>query len=261
MRARRGPAHEAARGDARADDAGRRRQHYLCGDRDGREGVGKAVRCRPLFAFALKLPLALAVFLLIAYAGTTDKRIAGVLFTFPILNGVAIIATPAAGRRRRRDLSAGHLQLVLFALVISFPVPLPPVAAPPRYARLFARCRDVVGHLVCGRLAPHGFARRHSGRGHLVHRRSDLRGLVHAVSSGGKTRRRPRCRRETVPRARWSRFTSFWANSTGLARIAFFVAAYACLFFAARVALNQKWSAVASALAAARLLRTRGVDG
>ena len=32
----------------------------------------------PLLAFALKLPLALLVFIVIAYAGTTDKRIAGV---------------------------------------------------------------------------------------------------------------------------------------------------------------------------------------
>ena len=46
----------------------------------------------------------------------------------------------------------------------------------------------------------------------------------------------------------WSRFTSFWANSTGLARIAFFILAYACLFFAARVALDEKWVGMASAL-------------
>ena len=43
-------------------------------------------------------------------------------------------------------------------------------------------------------------------------------------------------------------FTSFWANATGLARIAFFVAAYACLFFASRVALDEKWVGMASAL-------------
>jgi len=47
----------------------------------------------PLLAFLIKLPLALLVFLLIAYAGTASRRIAGVLFTFPILNGIAIIAS------------------------------------------------------------------------------------------------------------------------------------------------------------------------
>lgn len=41
---------------------------------------------------------------------------------------------------------------------------------------------------------------------------------------------------------------SFWANPTGLARITFFIAAYACLFFATRVALDQKWVGMASAL-------------
>ena len=43
-------------------------------------------------------------------------------------------------------------------------------------------------------------------------------------------------------------FTAFWANRTGLARVAFFVAAYACLFFAARLALDEKWVGMASAL-------------
>ena len=36
----------------------------------------------------------LAVFLVIAYAGTVSRRIAGVLLTFPILNGIAIVASP-----------------------------------------------------------------------------------------------------------------------------------------------------------------------
>src|ERR1043165_10177395 len=47
----------------------------------------------PLLAFLIKLPLAILVFLLVAYAGTVSKRVAGVLFTFPILNGIAIIAS------------------------------------------------------------------------------------------------------------------------------------------------------------------------
>ena len=43
-------------------------------------------------------------------------------------------------------------------------------------------------------------------------------------------------------------FIAFWANATGLARIAFFIAAYACLFWASRVALDEKWVGMASAL-------------
>ena len=65
----------------------------------------------PLIAFLIKLPLALLVFLLVAYAGTVSKRVAGVLFTFPILNGIAIIAIRRSRHGRGRDLSAGDLQL------------------------------------------------------------------------------------------------------------------------------------------------------
>lgn len=43
-------------------------------------------------------------------------------------------------------------------------------------------------------------------------------------------------------------FASFWANTTGAARIAFFIFAYACLFFVSRVALDEKWVGMASAL-------------
>src|SRR3954452_21845925 len=93
----------------------------------------------PLLAFALKLPLALLVFLVIAYAGTIDRRIAGVLFTFPILNGIAIVARPEPVVVADAIYPLGIFNCMLLALVISFPNALPPVAAPPRGARLFAR--------------------------------------------------------------------------------------------------------------------------
>src|ERR1051325_12091119 len=81
----------------------------------------------PLFAFALKLPLALAVFMVIAYAGTIDRRIAGVLFTFPILNGIAIIASGEPVVVADAIYPLVMFNCVLFATVISFPGTLPPV--------------------------------------------------------------------------------------------------------------------------------------
>ena len=93
----------------------------------------------PLLAFALKLPLALLVFLVIAYAGTTDRRIAGVLFTFPILNGVAIIASPQPIVVADAIYPLVIFNCALFALVISFPQALPPVGHLPRGVRLVAR--------------------------------------------------------------------------------------------------------------------------
>jgi hypothetical protein len=102
-------------------------------------GGGLHPMTSPLLAFALKLPLALLVFLVIAYAGTTDRRIAGVLFTFPILNGVAIIASPQPVVVADAIYPLVIFNCVLFALVISFPRMLPPVAALSRNAKLFAR--------------------------------------------------------------------------------------------------------------------------
>ena len=93
----------------------------------------------PLLAFALKLPLALLVFLVIAYAGTTDRRIAGVLFTFPILNGVAIIASPQPIVVADAIYPLVIFNCALFALVISFPQALPPVGPLPRGVKLVAR--------------------------------------------------------------------------------------------------------------------------
>src|SRR5689334_13720498 len=94
----------------------------------------------PFFALLVKLPLALLVFLLIAWAGTISQRIAGVLFTFPILNGVAIIASPDPVRVAEAIYPLVIFNCVLFAAIISFPRMLPPVGATvPPGAALFVR--------------------------------------------------------------------------------------------------------------------------
>ena len=101
----------------------------------------------PLLAFLIKLPLALLVFLLVAYAGTVSKRVAGVLFTFPILNGIAIIASDDAVTVVADAIYPLVIfNCVLFAALISLPRTLPPVGALPRWGRLFARV-DHRGHL------------------------------------------------------------------------------------------------------------------
>src|SRR5262249_55874867 len=43
-------------------------------------------------------------------------------------------------------------------------------------------------------------------------------------------------------------FVAFWATATGAWRIAFFIATYVCLSFAAHAAADQKWVGMASAL-------------
>ena len=46
----------------------------------------------------------------------------------------------------------------------------------------------------------------------------------------------------------WNRFRTFWVSPIGAGRIVFFTLAYACVFFAARAALDEKWVGMASAL-------------
>ncbi|MGB9367043.1 MAG: hypothetical protein WCE79_13635 [Xanthobacteraceae bacterium] len=198
----------------------------------------------PLLAFALKLPLALLVFLVIAYAGTTDRRIAGVLFTFPILNGVAIIASPQPVVVADAIYPLVIFNCVLFSAVISFPGMLPPVAALPRGAKLFTRVAVWSVAWFAGAYLITDFRAAIPGAGFLFIASS----IVAILFTLAFWTKQPAPSAAGGVSSHRSRFTSFWANTTGLARIAFFILAYACLFFAARVALDEKWVGMASAL-------------
>jgi hypothetical protein len=200
----------------------------------------------PLLAFALKLPLALLVFLVIAYAGTIDRRIAGVLFTFPILNGIAIIASPEPVIVADAIYPLVIFNCVLFACVISFPKALPAVGTLPRTARLFARVAVWSLAWLAGAWLITDFRAMIPGAAVLFSGASIFAIVFIALfwtiveSVGGS--------RISLRFIRATNLLSFWANPTGLARIAFFILAYACLFFASRVALDEKWVGMASAL-------------
>jgi hypothetical protein len=201
----------------------------------------------PLLAFALKLPLALLVFLVIAYAGTTDRRIAGVLFTFPILNGVAIIASPQPIVVADAIYPLVIFNCVLFGLVISFPQALPPVGPLPRGAKLVARVAAWSLAWLAGAYLITDFRAAIPGAAVLFVAAAAF-AILFMLLFWTKAPQAAEAPRAAAVSAHWSRFTSFWVNSTGLARIAFFILAYACLFFAARAALDEKWVGMASAL-------------
>ena len=196
----------------------------------------------PLLAFLVKLPLALAVFLVIAYAGTASKRIAGVLFTFPILNGIAIIASDEPTVVADAIYPLVIFNCVLFAAVISSPEMSPPVAALPRGGRVATRV--VVWSLawLAGAAIITHFRAQISDDGTLLIGSALFAlGFMWLCWSGAPDNA-PASRNHT------SRFIAFWNTPTGSWRIAFFVVTYACLFFASHAATDQKWVGMASAL-------------
>ena len=146
-----------------------------------------------LLAFALKLPLALLVFLIIAYAGTTDKRIAGVLLTFPILNGIAIIASPEPIVVADAIYPLVIFNCVLFGLVISFPRRAAAGGARSRDgAKLFARVAVWSLIWLAGAFLITDFRAAIPGAGCSPHRVVDFRDPVHAVLLDEAVSRRPR---------------------------------------------------------------------
>jgi hypothetical protein len=196
----------------------------------------------PLLAFLIKLPLALAVFLLIAYIGTASKRIAGVLLTFPILNGIAVItgADPIVVADAIYPLVI--FNCALFALLISFPQLLP-VGALPHWARLLTR---VVFWAVVWFAGAYLLtdAREHLFGAAMLFAGASIFALAFMTLfwSG------PERARTATLLPHWTRFAAFWRSATGLWRIVFFTVAYGCLFWVSRAALDEKWVGMASAL-------------
>lgn len=192
-------------------------------------------------ALLTKLPLALIVFLVIAYAGTVNKRIAGVLFTFPILNGVAIITSSDPVRVADAIYPLVMFNCVLFALLISYPRLLP-VGNWPHNVRILARvAASSVAWCIGAYL--------------ITDRRDQLPGaallLVASLIAAAAFmfllwRAQPI--EPAKPRNHAAAFLSFWGNSTGAWRVALFVIVYAGLSVASHAALDEKWVGMASAL-------------
>ena len=197
----------------------------------------------PLLALLIKLPLALFVFLLIAYAGTVSRRIAGVLFTFPILNGIAIIAGADPIAIADAIYPLVIFNCVLFAIIISFPQSLPPIGnALPRWSRLLARVAIWSAAWFAGAYAITDFRHALPGAATLL-TGSALFALAFMLLCWT-----PQAAAPNGTRRHWTAFTAFWANERGLWRIVFFCLAYTALILVTRAALDEKWIGMASAL-------------
>ena len=192
-------------------------------------------------ALLSKLPLALLVFLVIAYAGTVNKRIAGVLFTFPILNGVAIVASNDPVRVAAAIYPLVMFNCVLFALLISYPRLLP-VGNWPHNVRILARVSASSVAWCAGAYL-------------ITDRRDQLPGAaplfvvsLTAAAAFMFLAWRAQPIEPAKPRNHAAAFLSFWGNSTGAWRVALFVIVYVCLSAASHAALDEKWVGMASAL-------------
>ena len=197
----------------------------------------------PLLALLIKLPLALLVFLLVAYAGTVSRRIAGVLFTFPILNGVAIIAGDDPVAIADAIYPLVIFNCVLFAVIISFPNALPPIGnAWPRGSRLAARVALWSAVWFAGAYAITDVRHALPGAAALFVGAS-LFALAFMLLCWT-----PQAAKPDGPRRHWPAFAAFWGTERGLWRIVFFCLAYAALILVSRAALDEKWVGMASAL-------------
>ncbi len=196
----------------------------------------------PLLAFLPKLPLALLVFVVVAYAGTTSKRIAGVLFTFPILNGIAIIASADPVRVADAIYPLVIFNCVLFAALLTFPGALPPLGVLPRWSRLFVRIVAWTLAWLAGAAIITDFRDAIFPAGVLLAGAAAFAFVFMSICWSGNANSPP------APRNHAVRFIAFWATTTGAWRVAFFVITYSCVFFAARFTSDPKWIGMASAL-------------
>ena len=201
----------------------------------------------PLFAFAflVKLTLALLVFLLVAYAGTVSKRIAGVLLTFPILNGIAIITSADPVTVADAIYPLVIFNCVLFAIVISFARFAPPVDALPPRSRLIVRVIVWTAAWLAGAYLITDF-RQHIFGAAILFTGSVI--VVLAFTSLCWSGHTSPAHKDAGVTHHGRAFASFWLTGTGLWRIVLFVLAYGCLFWASRAALDEKWVGMASAL-------------
>ncbi len=184
-----------------------------------------------------KLNLGIAAFVLVGWLGARDKRIGGVLLTFPLLNGIAMLtgADPLG--------MAGSIYLVmmwnclLFLLVIHRYTRLPPLPAAMN-AEAIIILRVVTWTLLwaVGATALAWFRDTLSVAPLLF-----VIQLALVALSMSRWWHPP-------PPALPVTFGGMWLNSSGAVRIACFVAAFALLSAVAFVAKDSRWIGTASAL-------------
>lgn len=186
---------------------------------------------------AIKLLLALAAFVLIAWFGARDKRIGGVLLTFPLLNGIAMLTGVDPLGIAATIYLVVMWNGVLFLVVIYGYEYLPPLPAGlHQEMQIGARVLFWVVLWAAGAVALALLRDRLPSAGWLF-----LIQLLFAVLYIARGWRAP-------PPASFPTFEGMWFNWSGLARAACFVFAFLVLFAIAYFGRDARWVGWASAL-------------
>ncbi len=184
-----------------------------------------------------KLILGIAAFVLIGWLGARDKRIGGVLLTFPLLNGIAMLtgADPLG--------MAGAIYLVmmwncLLFLLVVHRYPWLPLLPAELNAEAMIVLRVAIWTLLwaMGAVVLAWFRDTLSVAPVLL----VIQLALVAVYMAG-------CWRSSPPTAPVT-FRVMWLNSSGAVRVACFVVAFALLSVVAHVEQDSRWVGLASAL-------------
>jgi hypothetical protein len=189
------------------------------------------------FTTSIKLVLALAGFLLVARYGSRDKRIVGVLLTFPLLNGMALLTSPDPMRVASVIYPLVIFNSILFWVAVSSVQWVPPNgSALPRHFLLMLR---VIAWGVTW-----GFI------GYLITENHDKipSGPIWFSACGAivvaimfALWRQPGKDKTVTAESSWRHWVD-WS-----VRVALFVLAFLCLAYVAQNASDQKWVGMAGA--------------
>jgi len=198
---------------------------------------------------AVKLILSIATFAVLGYLGSAhDKRIAGVLLTFPILNGIGILTAHDPHAAANSVYAVVVFNGLLLCVAISFYRMLPPLpkgASP--HLQLIARVATWTALWGAGAVAIVLWRDALPGAAALLLVTLVIAAISTALVWKPAQKRTLTSASEPSNRAHMRAFVSFWANGAGLVRLGLFAFCCILLLVAANV-FESKWVGMFSAL-------------
>jgi len=199
---------------------------------------------------ATKLILSIATFAVLGYLGNShDKRIAGVLLTFPILNGIGILTAheplAAANSIYAVVVFNGLLLFLTISLYRVLP-PLPEAASP--HVQLIARVATWTALWTAGAVAIVIWRDALPGPGALLLVTFAIAAVATMLVCKSAGRGEPSRRHDKIGISAHARaFSSFWSNGAGVVRLGLFAFCCILLLVAANI-FESKWVGMLSAL-------------